>query len=104
MRKNRFSDDRFLSILTEAGANPVARTRKERSVEQTGSPMLESFHSRFRGEQIDRTRFDSGPDAIDLLSRSERYYNQIRFQSEIPCLTPAELHVRRLSPRPPVAQ
>jgi len=78
--------------------------KRSRPGKPTDNPIIESFHSRFRDELLDRTLFDSVADANDQLSRFQHYYNHVRPHSGIRYLTPAEFHARHLSLQSHVAQ
>ena len=78
--------------------------KRSRPGKPTDNPMIESFHSRFRDELLDRTLFDSVADANDQLSRFQHYYNHVRPHSGIRYLTPAEFHARHLSLQSHVAR
>lgn len=70
----------------------------------TDNPMIESFHSRFRDELLDRTLFSPIPDANSKLTAFRRYCNHTRLHSSLRYLTPAAFHSRHLGLQFQVAQ
>ena len=56
----------------------------------TDNPMIESFNSRFREECLNRHWFLSFDDAVDIIDRWRREYNELRTHSSIGNLTPRE--------------
>lgn len=69
----------------------------------TDNAKVESFHSRFRDEFLDRTLFSSVPDTNRRLLDFKFYYNTVRPHSSIEYLTPAAFHERHRSLQSEVA-
>lgn len=63
---------------------------RSRPGKPTDNARIESFHSRFRDELLDRVLFDTVRNTQDILDKHTAYYNNVRPHSSLNYATPAE--------------